>query len=471
MAVRPGFVLAYDRSSKNRRNMFLLPLAALVLGAPLMLALSFGASWGLAHVLGRGATNLMGRITDGAPRYLPPSPPPPGMSVQPFDWEGLAIVMGAMSALMALPCVVLWGMVSRQTPKLLGIIGARLAEDAEQRLLENLSIGAGLAKPKLFVVETAVPNAFAIGAPGHAIIGLTRGLLTLLDRQELEGVLAHELSHIGNRDAQLNEMVAALVLFLRLPDLLLRRHHSIQEQTRLNALPEPPNPWGKLLFVLLLPVLGYFFIVGPLLGALLRAAISREREFLADADAALLTRFPEGLIRALAKVQGAGLLVGASPSVAHFYFADALAEESTLYSTHPPVSERVQRLVEIHGEIAPAILEEAVKAGAKYAHEHPAAPVPGSDELVVQDELSVLNMGNVMGKVYRALAPGCVYDRADAHTPVIAQILQGELLVVFDDPGTFRQVLTSRGVFGYLPRSVRMEVTDMLPVEVVRSAN
>jgi heat shock protein HtpX len=366
---------------------------------------------------------------------------------------------------MVLLWIVLWDSFSGQTQKLLGIFGAHLAPEPEQRILDNLAIGAGLPKPKLFVIEDSAPNAFAIGTPGHAIIGMTRALAGLLDHRELEGVLAHELSHIGNRDAQLNAVVAALVLFMRLPRLLWQRHVSTAQQTRIGVDVLSSEIWSRALFFIFLPVWCYFFLVAPLLGALLRGMISRNREFLADADAALLTRYPEGLIRALAKIQGAGSLVQGNPAVGHFYFAEAMAPEDAVFATHPSVSQRITRLIEIHGEVAPDLIDSARQAGTKFAREHPPCPTP--DALEVQDELSVLNMGNVMGRVYRALSPGCLYDQPDARSAVLAQITQGSLLVVFDDPGPFRQVLTAKGVFGYLPLSVRLEATEMLPAEVV----
>ena len=175
-------MLVYDRISQNRRLTFLLPLAALVLGAPLMLAVSFGASTWIARLLGYGAAAILHQTAPAQPVYPPIGPPRPATFTPPNPDSATS--------------------------------------DAEQRILENLSIGAGLPKPRLFVVESAAPNAFAIGDSGHAIIGITSGLLELLDHRELEGVLAHELSHIGNRDTRLNAVVAALTLFLRLPHLL-----------------------------------------------------------------------------------------------------------------------------------------------------------------------------------------------------------------------------------------------------------
>jgi heat shock protein HtpX len=424
-------------------------------------------------MLGHGAATVLDQLTAGHPKYLPENRPQPEAPAYPGP-DGvptMVILLAASAVLVTAPCVVLWGLFTSQTPKLLGIYGARVASEAEQHILENLSIGAGLPKPRLFVIETAAPNAFAIGDSDRAIIGVTRGLLELLDHLELEGVLAHELSHIGNRDTQLNATVAALTLFLRLPRLLRQRRISIHEQTTLDVgLLEPPNPWGKLLFVLLLPIFCYFFLVAPLVGALLRSAISREREFLADADAALLTRYPEGLIRALAKIQGAGSLVGTSPVVAHFYFADAVAPESAVFRTHPPVGERIARLSEIHGEVPPATIESATQAGATFAREHLPSASAAPDQPLVQDELSVLNMGNVMGKVYRVLSPACLYERPDQHSPVLARITTGNLLVVFDDPGRFRQALTTGQIFGYLPLSVQLGATNMLPAEILDPA-
>jgi heat shock protein HtpX len=437
-------MLVYDRISWNRRNAFLLPLAALALSAPLTLVVSLALALGLSRISGS-------------------------------DWVAGG-VFAVATGLMIVLWIVLWDLFSGQAPKLLGVYGARPAAEPEQRILENLAIGAGIPKPKLFVIEGGAPNAFAIGAPGHAIVGVTSPLLGLLDHRELEGVLAHELSHIANGDAHLNAVVAALVLLMRLPRLLWERHESIQEQTRL-IVPRyrsfgfdwsntwSPNIFGRTLFFLLLPVWVYFLLAAPVLGALLRGVISREREFLADANAALLTRYPEGLICALAKIQGAGSFVQGNPAVAHFYFAEAVEPEAAVFATHPTVGQRIAKLMEIHGELAPAIVEAALQAGARFAREHPPCAAP--DGLQVQDELSVLNMGNVMGRVYRALSPGCLYDHPNAASPVLAHVTQGSLLVVFDDPGPFRQALTAQGVFGYLPLSVRLEQTEMLPAELV----
>ena len=194
-----------------------------------------------------------------------------------------------------------------------------------RRIVENLSIGAGLPAPRLYVIESPAPNAFATGLdPGHASVIVTRGLLRLLDRGELEGVIAHDFSHIGNRDTRLNMMTAALAMTLRLPVTALHWLWNAIKK-KLNGSPEefrktlglavygialvpllltfaiflPAEFWSQLDFLgpvmLLLPV--YVFILAPILAPRVSRTVSREREYLADADAVLLTRNPEALAR------------------------------------------------------------------------------------------------------------------------------------------------------------------------------
>ena len=199
----------------------------------------------------------------------------------------MPVIAGGLLAAMG---VLFWGIASSPTSRLLAQAGARPAGDAEadaRRILENLAIGAGLPVPKLYVIETSAPNAFAAGMhPDHAVVAVTRGALGLFERRELEGVFAHELSHIGNHDIRLNSIVATIALFLRIPYLMFRR--------------ELKTEWGGAgrrggtgLWRLAISPFGlYVFLIAPLVAGLIRAAVSREREFLADADAALLTRLP-----------------------------------------------------------------------------------------------------------------------------------------------------------------------------------
>jgi heat shock protein HtpX len=370
--------------------------------------------------------------------------------------------------------ILFWGIASSPTSKLLVQVGAQPADDRDieaKRLLENLAIGAGLPPPKLFVIESSAPNAFAAGMdPEHAVVAVTRGALNLFDKRELEGVLAHELSHIGNQDIRLNTFVASIALFLRIPYLMFRRELRTQSGFSRYQRARRRFTWQ----LVLSPFGLYILFVAPVLGALIRAAVSREREFLADADAALLTRYPEGLLHALAKIGGAGsAMPAANPAFSHFYFADPAALggwfSGNLLATHPPLTERIQRLAQFQGITSAAGLEAAIKEGKKYTELHPAisydvAVTPGS-----HDELAMLNQGNVMGRVYRLLSEESVkvYDTPSKNSPVIGYIKPGSLVVVFDDPGLMRQVNTADQTFGYIDRKIKLKPIDnMVPDEV-----
>jgi heat shock protein HtpX len=374
--------------------------------------------------------------------------------------------------LIAVLVMLFWGIASSPTSKLLVQAGAHPAgDDAEEakRLLENLAIGAGLPAPKLYVIDSSAPNAFAAGMdPEHAVVAVTSGALALFtDKRELEGVLAHELSHIGNHDIRLNTIVASIGLFLRIPYLMLRREISSGRwQFGLRR--------GFRLWELALTPIGiYILFVAPILAAVIRAAVSREREFLADADATLLTRYPEGLLRALAKIGGAGSAVpGSNPAFAHFYFADPAAKAAftgNLFSTHPPLSARIERLIAYQGQAALTGLEEAVHQGKQYTRDHPSLEmdhelIPGS-----KDELAALHQGNLMGRVCRVVSDQSVpvYNHANTHSEVVARVKPGSLLVLFDDPGRMRQVNTPGQTFGYLERGVKLiPVNHLIPDEV-----
>src|SRR5205814_2285733 len=161
---------------------------------------------------------------------------------------------------------------------LLTMCGARPASTAgleaeAKRLLENLAIGAGLPTPKLYVIDTSTPNAFAAGIdPQRSVVAVTSGILSLLDRRELEGVLAHELSHIGNRDTRLNTIVASIALFLRLPYLF--RRQAALERSQAPAAPFVARRRFQMYNWMLIPVYIYIFAIAPVLAAALRAAIS-----------------------------------------------------------------------------------------------------------------------------------------------------------------------------------------------------
>lgn len=221
------------------------------------------------------------------------------------------------------------------------------------RLVENLCIGAGLPAPKVYVIEDSAPNAFATGRdPEHAAVCFTTGILQKLDRTELEGVVAHELSHIGNYDIRVMTLVVVLVgTVTLLADWTLRASFfggrgrgSDRSGNQLQA--------GLAILGLILALLS------PIIATLIKLAVSRKREFLADASGALLTRHPEGLARALEKLAGdREPLEAANKATAHLYIVNPLKGHeghgstgwfASLFNTHPPVTERIRRLREMN---------------------------------------------------------------------------------------------------------------------------
>ncbi len=207
------------------------------------------------------------------------------------------------------------------------------------RTVENLSITAGLPMPKVYVVEDPAPNAFATGRnKEHAVVAATTGLLAVLETSELEGVIAHELSHVGNRDILVSTVAVVLAGFVSLmADFFLR---SIRFRSN-----DRDNKGGGIL-VIIGVVLA---ILAPIFASLMRLAISRKREYLADASGALLTRYPEGLARALEKIAAYNAPVArASSATAHLYFANPFGAGKrnflNLLATHPPIEDRIRIL-------------------------------------------------------------------------------------------------------------------------------
>ncbi len=214
------------------------------------------------------------------------------------------------------------------------------------RMLENLTIAAGLPMPKVHLIHDPAINAFATGRdPKHASVAVTTGAIERLENEELEGVLAHELSHIGNYDIRLMTVVIVLVgLVTLLSDWFFRARFYGGSRERNNR----GNGAAVLALVGLI-----FLILAPIIGKLIQLAVSRRREFLADASGSLLTRYPEGLARALEKIAAtnAGPMRHAHEATAHLYisspFGQAGKRIARLFSTHPPVEERVKALREM----------------------------------------------------------------------------------------------------------------------------
>lgn len=206
---------------------------------------------------------------------------------------------------------------------------------------ENLSIASGLPMPKLYVINDPSPNAFATGRnPKHAVVCVTTGLLEKLDRAELEGVISHELSHIKNFDILLSSIVAVLVGALVIATDWVTRgwwFRGFRDRDRV-------NPAFLVIIFLML-------ILTPLIATIIQLAISRKREYLADATGALLTRNPDALAQALEKITSdTRSLAKVSGATAHLFISDPLRKESitskfaSLFSTHPPIDERVKIL-------------------------------------------------------------------------------------------------------------------------------
>ena len=212
------------------------------------------------------------------------------------------------------------------------------------RLVENLSITAGLPKPRIYIVDDAAPNAFATGRnPKNAVIAVTTGLLERLDKPELEGVIAHELSHIGNRDILVMTVAVVLAgLLAMLADFFVRMSFFGGGGDRDNRSP----------VMLIVGVIA--IIIAPIAAQMIQLAISRRREFLADASGALLTRYPDGLASALQKISSyEAPMARASHATAHLFIAnpfgthDAGRFVAKLFATHPPVEERLAALQEM----------------------------------------------------------------------------------------------------------------------------
>lgn len=210
------------------------------------------------------------------------------------------------------------------------------------RLVENLSITAGLPKPRIYLIDDTAPNAFATGRdPKHAAIAVTTGLLEKLNKTELEGVISHELSHVGNYDIRLMTIVVVLVgVAALLSDFFLRYLWWGGGRSRRS------EGGGQLQLILLIVGIA-LAILAPIAATLIQLAISRRREYLADATGALLTRYPEGLASALEKIsKDREPLEVANRATAHLYIVNPFKVKSltTLFSTHPLIEERIKAL-------------------------------------------------------------------------------------------------------------------------------
>jgi heat shock protein HtpX len=399
----PPPVLSYDRAARNRRAAsFLIYLFALALTPYFAFAaLYFGEGW----IIMVGGSLLSGLS---------------GFDIfSLFQTPGAALIMiiAAVIIALGLGLLITWLLYRRAAGRVLRLAGAApVSREQEKdlcRLVENLCIGSGLRQPALYVVETPAANALTLGlSPDQASLVVTRGLLGLLERRELEGVIAHELSQIGNNEIKRNTVLAAFLETVWLPYRIFSRLFAFL--FRMDRLIGAGCLTLFLVFVggALLSYLSAFWLVGtlsaelgihqawfylwwflpgyclllvPLLGLMLQRAALRQMTFRSDADAALLTRNPEALARALEKLgAGRNAALPASQATAHLYAVDPRPGRSWwlsgILNVHPPLAERVSLLARMSPGASLEKLREAAQAGVRFGAaaglppEEPAAP-------------------------------------------------------------------------------------------------
>lgn len=372
-------ILIYDRLDANRRASRRLLIIFMLVSAPAILY--------AAHY----ATGIVAMLVMV-----------PFLNMESFTEVALAPIIGVSAAVAILLMAAAAQLFHRYSADLVlrmtnAHVIAREEEPILQRIVENLCIGSGLPKPRLAIIESTAANIYSTGLePDESTLVLTRGLLKLLDRRELEGVIAQELSQIGGGDVRLGTIMATVLTLMLLPYIILARAYKVVSRANrgcgfgclgsilyfagmtvvgtlsvMGNLEEVvPDPTTRLLFlgIMFLPI--YAFIIAPAAGYVSQFAVSRERELLADADAALLTRYPPGLARALAKISVPGnAVIDTQPSIAHLWIVDPREAKSGrwpgILSTHPPLAERLEALSRMGGT-TPEMIRKAEDAGCEY---------------------------------------------------------------------------------------------------------
>ncbi|MBK9342375.1 MAG: M48 family metallopeptidase [Dehalococcoidia bacterium] len=300
----PGSTLVYDRISANKRTTWLMMIGFVVI---------------LTALIGLAAYAL-------------------GLGLGVMGFVGIALIVYALFSYWASSSIVL------------SISGAHEVTKEEEwefvRRVENLSIGSGLPMPRTWVIEDSAPNAFATGRdPNHSHVVVTRGLLDKLEPIELEGVLAHELSHIGNYDIRVMTLAVVLAGLIALVSDFFLRWSFMGAGGRKGG--KDKGGGGLGIIIIILAVVAA--ILAPIIAQAIKFAVSRQREYLADASGALLCRHPEALARALEKIAlDPEPLEAANKATAHLYISNPLKEHQSflnnLFSTHPPTEERIRLL-------------------------------------------------------------------------------------------------------------------------------
>ena len=255
----------------------------------------------------------------------------------------------------------------------LGITGARqLNRDENLRvyyMVEGLSIAAGIPMPRIYIIEDDGLNAFATGRnPQNGVVALTRGLINNLDDEELNGVIAHELSHIKNYDILLGAIIIILVGMVTIISNIIFRIFIFGGGRRSSS----RSSSGGIFNIIFLAIGFILIILSPFIAMIIRFAISRQREYLADANSALITRYPAGLANALKKISLYSQIRTANDATEHMFIANPLSDKSRtafsdLFNTHPPIAERIKRLekmaldigIKTDSEISPGLYKNA----------------------------------------------------------------------------------------------------------------
>ena len=262
-------------------------------------------------------------------------------------WLGYVTGYGS-SAFMIIGFVALYALLQYYLAGSFAVASSGAVEISKQdnprlwRVVENLAISEGMPMPKVYLIKDEAPNAFASGRdPKHAVVAATTGLLAVMDDRELEGVMAHEMSHVKNYDIRVSTIVFGLVSAIGIIADFFMRMAFFSSNSR-----DRENNLGPLLIVIGIVA----WIIAALIGPIVSAAVSRQREYLADASGAEITRYPEGLASALGKLKEYGRpMRRASSAMAHMYISDPVKPSvaERLFSTHPPLDARIQRLTEI----------------------------------------------------------------------------------------------------------------------------
>jgi heat shock protein HtpX len=448
-------LFAKSRITHNVFNRALVATILLVVLAPFVLVLSFIITAAMTETAKAGAQVMAGVASIQHRGHGGKGFASQKTSLVPDGKLIMKLMPWTVQFLSAGIAILLWGMSSATAGNLLARSGARPAKPGRPggnavQALAALSARAGVPPPKLYVIHCSFPTVFSDASDSrHTMVAITTGTLELLGDRELEALLAHEVSHIVNRDGRLEAVLASLATLTEYPARMFQRK-SPQMDGRVGFTRNL-----ALLEVILSPLSLYVFFVSPLMTALIRSMVLRRLEYYADVQAARLTGDPEALAGALAKIGGVGTVLGS------LTFSSLPA--------HHSLALRIERLMNRYKEFGFHGIDTAIAKGKQFAKERPGL---GQEQFVLTGSASQLaghSQGLLTGRVYQVMSrqPVPVYDRPGPGALVRKRIEPGALVVAFDAQGKTRQVNTAQEVFGYVSRDVRLRVVEgVLPQEV-----